>query len=246
MNAKQTQMQAESQAAMKMPDTSSSPHELIASDRVEGTNVYRSDGTKIGHIERIMIDKRSGQAAYAVMNFGGFLGMGGDSYPLPWSVLTYNTSLGGYEVNVSNEQLKNAPRRIFAQLDSAAESLRRRIEQDKFYFAGLAHRVDSRHQLHQHALVQQIVLGTVECQVRDFAFDFKLHELEVSRLRGGQRQRPQHLGFARRFVDLHAYGSDSPCVTSLTLSRARIHAHPTPCAQSGKTCPSEQVRLRSS
>ena len=38
-----------------------------------------------------MIDKRSGKAAYAVMNFGGFLGIGEDSYPLPWSVLTYNT-----------------------------------------------------------------------------------------------------------------------------------------------------------
>jgi len=109
MNTKQAQMQAESLAGVKAPDTSSSPHELIASDRVEGTNVYRSDGTKIGHIERIMIDKRSCQAAYAVMNFGGFLGMGGDSYPLPWSVLTYNTSLGGYEVNVSDEQLKHAP-----------------------------------------------------------------------------------------------------------------------------------------
>jgi len=110
MIGKQTQMQGENQATMmKAPDTSFPAHELIASDRVEGTKVYRSDGTKIGHIERIMIDKRSGQAAYAVMNFGGFLGLGGESYPLPWSVLAYNTDLGGYEVNVSDEQLKNAP-----------------------------------------------------------------------------------------------------------------------------------------
>ena len=57
-----------------------------------------------------MIDKRSGKAAYAVMNFGGFLGIGEDSYPLPWSVLTYNTRLGGYEVNVTDEQLKGAPK----------------------------------------------------------------------------------------------------------------------------------------
>lgn len=85
-------------------------HGLIASDRVEGTNVYRSNGDKIGHIERIMIDKRTGQAAYAVMNFGGFLGIGADSYPLPWSVLTYNTKLGGYEVNVTEDQLKGAPK----------------------------------------------------------------------------------------------------------------------------------------
>jgi hypothetical protein len=87
-----------------------SSHGLIGSDRVEGTNVYRSNGDKVGHIERIMIDKRTGQAAYAVMNFGGFLGMGQDAYPLPWSVLTYNTGLGGYEVNLTEEQLKGAPK----------------------------------------------------------------------------------------------------------------------------------------
>jgi len=58
-------------------------HDLIGSDRVEGTNVYRSDGKKIGEIERVMIDKMSGQAAYAVMGFGGFLGMGEDHYPIP-------------------------------------------------------------------------------------------------------------------------------------------------------------------
>lgn len=85
-------------------------HELIASDKVEGTNVYRSNGDKVGYVERIMLDKRSGKAAYAVMNFGGFLGIGEESYPLPWSVLTYNTNLGGYEVNVTDEQLKGAPK----------------------------------------------------------------------------------------------------------------------------------------
>ncbi|MEP0324769.1 PRC-barrel domain-containing protein [Bauldia litoralis] len=84
--------------------------DLIASDKVEGTDVYRSNGDKIGHIERVMLDKQSGKAAYAVMNFGGFLGIGEDSYPLPWSVLTYNTELGGYEVNVSEEQLAGAPK----------------------------------------------------------------------------------------------------------------------------------------
>jgi hypothetical protein len=84
-------------------------HDLIGSDRVEGTSVYRSDGKKIGEIERVMIDKTSGQTAYAVMGFGGFLGMGEDHYPIPWSRLVYNPKLGGYEVNVSDEQLKNAP-----------------------------------------------------------------------------------------------------------------------------------------
>jgi hypothetical protein len=83
---------------------------LIGSDKVEGTNVYRSNGDKIGAIERIMIDKQSGKVGYAVMSFGGFLGIGHDHYPVPWSLLKYNTQLGGYEVNISDQQLKGAPR----------------------------------------------------------------------------------------------------------------------------------------
>ena len=51
---------------------------LIASDKVEGTNVYRSNGESVGEIERVMIDKRDGKVAYAVMSFGGFLGIGED------------------------------------------------------------------------------------------------------------------------------------------------------------------------
>ena len=83
---------------------------LIGSDKVEGTNVYRSNGDKVGSIERVMIDKRSGKVAFAVMSFGGFLGMGNDYYPLPWEMLTYNERLGGYEVNVTEDQLKRAPK----------------------------------------------------------------------------------------------------------------------------------------
>ena len=73
---------------------------LIGSDKVEGTPVYRPDGKRAGQIERVMIDKLSGKVAYAVMSFGGFLGIGEDYYPLPWSLLTYNPALGGYEVNI--------------------------------------------------------------------------------------------------------------------------------------------------
>jgi len=83
---------------------------LIGSDKVEGTPVYRSNGERAGTIERVMIDKMTGKVAYAVMSFGGFLGIGEDYYPLPWSLLTYNPRLGGYEINVSAQQLKDAPR----------------------------------------------------------------------------------------------------------------------------------------
>ncbi len=83
---------------------------LIASDKVEGTPVYRSNGDKIGRIERVMLDKRGGNVAYAVMTFGGFLGIGDDYYPVPWSLLTYNERLGGYEANITDTQLKSAPK----------------------------------------------------------------------------------------------------------------------------------------
>lgn len=83
---------------------------LIGSDKVEGTAVYGNDASKIGSIDRVMIDKRSGKVAYAVLSFGGFLGIGDDHYPLPWQSLTYNTELGGYQVaNLSNDRLQGAP-----------------------------------------------------------------------------------------------------------------------------------------
>jgi PRC-barrel domain protein len=83
---------------------------LIGSDKVEGTPVYRSNGEPVGQIERVMIDKLTGKVAYAVMSFGGFMGIGEDYYPLPWSLLTYNPRLEGYEVNVGELQLKDAPK----------------------------------------------------------------------------------------------------------------------------------------
>ena len=83
---------------------------LIASDKVEGTAVYGTDDKKIGKLERVMIDKISGKVAYAVLSFGGFLGMGEDYYPMPWSTLKYNTSLGGYRVALTKDQLAKAPK----------------------------------------------------------------------------------------------------------------------------------------
>ena len=83
---------------------------LIGSAKVEATPVYRSNGDRVGQIERLMIDKRSGQVAYAVLSFGGFLGLGSDYYPIPWESLKYDTSLGGYRTNITEEQLKGAPK----------------------------------------------------------------------------------------------------------------------------------------
>ena len=83
---------------------------LIGSDKVEGTAVYGADNEKIGSIERVMIDKVSGKVSYAVLSFGGFLGIGDDHYPLPWQSLKYDTNLGGYRTGVTQKQLEGAPK----------------------------------------------------------------------------------------------------------------------------------------
>src|SRR5687767_6239879 len=82
---------------------------LIESDRVEGTTVYDPQGNNIGSIKRLMIEKVSGKVAYAVLSFGGFLGMGADEHTIPWNKLDYDTSLGGYRTDITEEQLRGAP-----------------------------------------------------------------------------------------------------------------------------------------
>ena len=82
---------------------------LISADKVEGTSVMNTAGEKLGSIEDVMIDKRSGKVAYAVMSFGGFLGIGHKHHPLPWSVLKYDTNLSGYVVNLDKQMLEKAP-----------------------------------------------------------------------------------------------------------------------------------------
>jgi sporulation protein YlmC with PRC-barrel domain len=83
---------------------------LIASDRVEGTAVYDAQGKRIGKVERLVIDKAGGRVAYAVLSFGGFLGIGAEHYPIPWPMLDYDENLGGYRVHITEEQLRNAPK----------------------------------------------------------------------------------------------------------------------------------------
>jgi hypothetical protein len=83
--------------------------DLIASDKVEGTAVYDRNGERLGSVYNFMVGKRSGQVAYAVMSFGGWLGMAESYHPLPWHTLTYDTERGGYVVSLSKERLRNAP-----------------------------------------------------------------------------------------------------------------------------------------
>jgi sporulation protein YlmC with PRC-barrel domain len=82
---------------------------LIASHKVQGTSVYNTAGESLGSIHDLMIDKPSGKVAYAIMSFGGFLGIGDQYHPLPWSVLKYDTNLGGYVVNLDKQKLEGGP-----------------------------------------------------------------------------------------------------------------------------------------
>lgn len=82
---------------------------LIASNKVEGTAVYGRDGERLGSIYNFMVNKFSGRVEYAVMSYGGFLGMGQRYYPLPWRMLTYDTNEGGYHIDMAERDLKDAP-----------------------------------------------------------------------------------------------------------------------------------------
>ena len=93
-----------------MNNLTTSTHDVISSDRVEGAHVYNTAGDKLGSIDDLMIDKRSGQVRFAVLEFGGFLGMGTDRYPLPWSMLKYDTDKEGYVVPLDKTKLEGAPR----------------------------------------------------------------------------------------------------------------------------------------
>ena len=87
-----------------------SSRDVISSARIEGTDVYDSDGNKLGTIDHLVIEKKSGQVHYAVMEFGGLLGVGTDRYPIPWHMLQYEATKQGYLVPLNKAQLEGAPR----------------------------------------------------------------------------------------------------------------------------------------
>ena len=84
-------------------------HNCISSEDIHGTAVYGPDAKHIGDIDHLIIDKVSGRVAYAVMSFGGFMGLGHSHYPVPWATLKYDTSLGGFRTNITEQQLRDAP-----------------------------------------------------------------------------------------------------------------------------------------
>jgi sporulation protein YlmC with PRC-barrel domain len=91
-----------------MPTPSGHTRAILAS-KVQGTAVYNSEGDKIGHVEDVVLDKMSNNIEFAVLGFGGFLGIGEKFHPVPWSLLDYSPDKGGYVVPMSTDMLKQAP-----------------------------------------------------------------------------------------------------------------------------------------
>jgi sporulation protein YlmC with PRC-barrel domain len=99
--------------------TASGHTSAIRASKVIGTSVYNSGGDKIGKIEDVVLDKTSNNIMFAVVGFGGFLGMNEKFHPLPWSTLDYEKSRDGYVVGFTKEQLKAAPADGIDQLTRA-------------------------------------------------------------------------------------------------------------------------------
>lgn len=125
-----------------MTETTSSPvpdpsvdnsHALISSARVEGTPVFNDGGVRLGTVHSLMIDKKSGQVAYAVMSFGGFLGIGARVHPIPWEKLTYQEREHGYCIDLSREQLEKAPT---LRLDDADRPTDRAYDERMYEYYG--------------------------------------------------------------------------------------------------------------
>jgi PRC-barrel domain len=95
-----------------MQTDATSTHDLIASDRVEGTPVRGTNGAAIGTIERVMIDKITGNVAYAVLSFNGFVGVGQRRLPIPWRQLTYDRKLAAYHLDLTEKELSAMPESI--------------------------------------------------------------------------------------------------------------------------------------
>jgi sporulation protein YlmC with PRC-barrel domain len=95
--------------ATQASDTTTSVHPLIESNRVEGTPVYSPQGKHVGTIHHLIIEKVSGRVVYAIMTFGGFLGFGSHEHTIPWEKLNYDTQLGGFRTDITQEELTGAP-----------------------------------------------------------------------------------------------------------------------------------------
>jgi len=104
-------------------------HRLISSEKVDGTAVYNPGGDRLGTVHHLMIDKYTGRVDYAVMSFGGFLGIGESYHPLPWRMMTYDPRLEGYVVNIDRARMERAPRYMGSSAPEWDRDYRSRIDE---------------------------------------------------------------------------------------------------------------------
>lgn len=98
------------QADTAGPDQRRGPGpEMMGANTLIGNDVYNHNAEDLGDIKEIMLDLRNGTVAYAVLSFGGFLGMGEKLFAVPWHALTLDTQNKRFVLNVEKESLQNAP-----------------------------------------------------------------------------------------------------------------------------------------
>jgi len=100
-------------------------HPLIPADRVNGTDVVNQAGEKLGKIEDVAIEKVSGEVAYAILSFGGLLGIGAKYHPVPWKLLKYDTDKAAYVIPLEKADLETAPMIDEEELSGWNDSLSR-------------------------------------------------------------------------------------------------------------------------
>ena len=101
---------------------------MIAASKVNGTSVYNTASEKLGSVYDIMLDKVSGHAEYAVLSFGGFLGIGEKYHPLPWNSLKYDIDQGGYVVNLDRSRMEGAPMYSASELSAWDDTYGRDVD----------------------------------------------------------------------------------------------------------------------
>jgi sporulation protein YlmC with PRC-barrel domain len=82
---------------------------FLETSKIPGTSVYDGSHSAIGTVEDLIIDTMTGKARYAVLSFGGFLGIGESEYVIPWTALKWDSELAGYVTGITEEQLQSSP-----------------------------------------------------------------------------------------------------------------------------------------
>jgi hypothetical protein len=123
-----------------MQTDATSTHNLIASDRVEGTPVRGTDGATIGTIERVMIDKFTGNVAYAVLSFNGPVGVGQRRLPIPWPQLIYDRKLAAYHLDLTENEVSAMPQGSDVDWGDRRREIERRDDDRLKAYWGIAER----------------------------------------------------------------------------------------------------------